>query len=113
MASGAVRHPSGQCSDILPRGQLSDTTWQCSREEQYSNQQINLCQRSTLWEKNEILEEAVASGSLTLTLLLFFVQEPAAVNLSLANSRIFDIKTPAKSLSEALDGIRVQLDGSI
>tara|TARA_B100002003_G_C13781028_1_gene386803 strand:+ start:330 stop:476 length:147 start_codon:yes stop_codon:yes gene_type:complete len=48
-----------------------------------------------------------------LTLLLFFVQEPAAINLSLANSCILDIKTPAKSLFEALDGIRVQLDGSI
>tara|TARA_B100001179_G_C18261546_1_gene262778 strand:- start:89 stop:199 length:111 start_codon:yes stop_codon:yes gene_type:complete len=36
---------------------------------------------------------------------LFFVQEPAAIDLGFANSRILDFKTPAKSLFEALDGI--------
>jgi hypothetical protein len=51
------------------------------------------------------LEEAVASGILTLTLLLLFVQQSAAVDLGLTYGSIICIETPTKSLFEALDGI--------
>jgi hypothetical protein len=59
------------------------------------------------------LEEAVASGILKLTLTLLFVQQSTTVDLGLTYDSIIRIKTPAKSLFEALDGIRVQFDRSI
>jgi hypothetical protein len=59
------------------------------------------------------LEEAVASGILKLTLTLLFVQQSTTVDLGLTYGSIIRIKTSAKSLFEALDGIRVQFDRSI
>jgi hypothetical protein len=51
------------------------------------------------------LEEAVGSSILTLTLLLLFVQQFAAIDLGFTYGSIIRIEIPTKGLFEALDGI--------